>query len=968
MRPLGSNSTLRDESRLRGLAPWVVIPALLVVLAAVPASAQQGGTVTGTVVDARTQAPISSAQVFLAGTGIGTLTAANGRFLLLDVPAGTHEIRVERIGYADGVQSVTVRAGESQAVSFQLAEDVLELDELVVTGEAGAARRREIGNTITQINLTDVQEPVVGLEGLLQGRATGLAITESGSQAGSGAMIRLRGNVSISQSNTPLVYIDGVRTRSDPYPRNVGPVGTKDNRSPNTVASPLNDIDPSTIERIEIIKGAAATALYGTEAAAGVIQIFTKKGTPGRTRWTLQVDQGFTDIQSFNHHTDVYPYFRTEPWLRKGYQQSYSLSAQGTQAGIAYYVSGTYGDDDYSLVLDNETKGAFRVNMGFNLLGVNVQWNTGYILSDITNTPSGNNSNGPYMNAYRGDANYVGGYDVEVINKTLDLEHTEDIERLTSGVTLTYSPSSAFSNRLVFGFDRTDMELISYRPFGYILEPLGARSDKRWVGQTLTFDYSGSYRFDLGRQLGATFSWGAQTVETEELTTHGWGEYFPGPGDAVVSNGSIQLASEERIRVINGGFFGQVRFDVRDRIFLTAGLRMDGNSAFGQDLGLEPYPKASLSYVISDEAFWPKALGTLKLRTGYGHSGRAPGAFDAVRTWAPTSLAGQPGFIPQNLGNPKLGPERTAEIEAGFDAGWLGNRVTAELTWYQRTTSDALFPVSNMPSQGGWRSQLQNVGKVRNRGIELSVDATVLESRDFGWDLGLGVATNHSEVLTLGGAAPFSVGNLGWIREGQPAPVIIGEKVLNEDEFADPKIDANYAYGPNQPTTIITPSSRIRLPGGVILSARGEYLGGFYMQDGPSGNATGRSIEWPACSRQVLGDISKAIAAKQLEGISALERRRCDLKKSQSRTWVYPGDFFKVRDVTLSVPVDFLLPWGEDARLSLTARNAIRWLNDGFWAFDPEMPGNDGADTFVRGFSEHVPPPAVYTASLRINF
>src|SRR5690606_10283340 len=169
-------------------------------------------------------------------------------------------------------------------------------------------------------------------------------------------------------------------------------------------------------------------------------------------------------------------------------------------------------------------------------------------------------------------------------------------------------------------------------------------------------------------------------------------------------------------------------FSLKDRYFLTVAMRVDGNSAFGQDFGLQVYPKATVSYVVSDEAFWPETLGQVKLRAAWGHAGRAPGAFDAVRTWNAKPWRGATGFLPENVGNPNLGPERTIEWEAGFDAGLLDDRLTVDVSYYDQRTVDALFQVQQTPSAGFGGSQLENVGEISNRGFEAAVNATFVRN------------------------------------------------------------------------------------------------------------------------------------------------------------------------------------------------------------------------------------------------
>ena len=284
----------------RRLLSTLACSTLLLAVASIstPLSAQgQTGTVTGTVVGDGGRA-LSGAQVLLVGTGLGTRAGENGRYTIVNVPAGEYRVRAAMLGHRPIEQPATVVAGQSVTRDFTMKAEALGLDALVITGTAGAARQREVGNSISQLDMSRVQESPSNVGSLLQGKVAGMTVMPSSAMAGSGSMIRLRGNVSVAVSNQPLIYVDGVRLRSDGYQRNV-PFTGSDLRSGNDIASPLNDINPSDIERIEVIKGAAAATLYGTEAAAGVIQIFTKGGHSGRPEWTFEVDQGFARSLKF---------------------------------------------------------------------------------------------------------------------------------------------------------------------------------------------------------------------------------------------------------------------------------------------------------------------------------------------------------------------------------------------------------------------------------------------------------------------------------------------------------------------------------------------------------------------------------------------------------------------------------------------------------------------------------------------
>src|SRR3712207_2974329 len=301
----------RRSPRPRAVSSPALLLRVIAAIAAVALSATalgaqaSTGTVSGRVVADNGQ-PLAGAQVSLRGTGLGTRTGDNGRYTIVNVPAGQYRLRTQMLGHRPVEDSVTVAAGQTVTRNVTLRVEALGLDALVVTGTAGAARQREVGNAVTQLNIEALPAPPTNIGSLLQGRAAGVTVMPSSAAAGSGSIIRLRGNVSVAMSNQPLIYVDGVRLRSDGYARNVPPTGSN-LRSGNDRASPFNDINPADIERVEIIKGAAAATLYGTEAAAGVIQIFTKRGHSGRPVWTAEVDQGFSRALKFGPDPDRAP-------------------------------------------------------------------------------------------------------------------------------------------------------------------------------------------------------------------------------------------------------------------------------------------------------------------------------------------------------------------------------------------------------------------------------------------------------------------------------------------------------------------------------------------------------------------------------------------------------------------------------------------------------------------------------------
>src|ERR1043166_6773654 len=349
---------------------------------------QAEARVIGRVVDARTNVPLASVRVSVVGTEISVLTNPDGRYQLLEVGAGTHEVRAQRIGYRSSTQTVDVPVSGAATVDFGLGEEALALEQVVVTGTGSQARLREVGNAIMQINLASVAEPTKSVETLLQARVPGMTVDEGGGTIGQGATIRLRGNVSLSQSNQPLVYVDGVRQTANNYPRNVSQGGSTFNAA-QVEASPLADIDPGDIDRVEVIKGAAAATLYGTEAAAGVIEIFTKRGTAGKTAFTVQTDQGINWMRPYG--SDVRPLLNMEPWLKKAYGHSEALSVAGGSGQARYYLSSGFDDRDGVLPQDHERRYSLRGNLTLQpLTNLTLQWNSLVSKNDLAMSPDGN--------------------------------------------------------------------------------------------------------------------------------------------------------------------------------------------------------------------------------------------------------------------------------------------------------------------------------------------------------------------------------------------------------------------------------------------------------------------------------------------------------------------------------------------------------------------------------------------------
>jgi outer membrane receptor protein involved in Fe transport len=422
--------------------------------------------------------------------------------------------------------------------------------------------------------------------------------------------------------------------------------------------------------------------------------------------------------------------------------------------------------------------------------------------------------------------------------------------------------------------------------------------------------------------------------------------------------------------VINAGFFGQEQLAWRDRLFVTGGVRVDGNSAFGRSFGLQTYPKLSLAYALSDESFWPtRWVEAFKLRAAVGESGKAPGAFDAVRTWNPVAaLNGQSAFTPAQVGNADLGPERTREVEAGFDASALDGRVSVAYTYYDQHTSDALVPVVQAPSAGFTQSQLQNVGQLYNHGNEVSLSVVPVRRRNTTLTAQLRYTTFASRAGDIGGQTlTIDANSRSYVKEGLPVPAYIGPRVRNPNEYAAPVIDSGAFLGATFPTRIISPQLTLELFRRVTLDALGEWQLGGHLLNG-IGYQNAFLNAWQPCYA-TQAKLRKAAAgdASALADVKAIDRARCTIVSAQRDFgyWVESSDFFKLRTVSATIDLPPRLLNVRRASLVLAGRNLF--TSTKYSGTDPEA-ADQRDNTFSRRDYYVFPPYRTFTASLRASF
>ncbi len=836
----------------------VALAALTAVAMTVEPVAAQTGTVAGMVVDATSGAPINGAQVGIEGTQRGGLTNAAGRFLILNVPAGEQVVRVTYIGYRTTEMTVNVSSGGAATADFRLEVSAVTMDEIVVTGTAGAVERRKLGQSVASLNLENVKEnmPVTGFSEVLEGRIPGVRSVGVAGGVGAGRELRIRGTSSFELNQRPVVYIDGVRVDT-----NAGEWGSLAGAtccafSGGAGEDRLSDLNPEEIDRIEVLKGAAAATLYGSEASGGVIQIFTKKGRSNSApQFTFSSSVGFNRHRE-NFPTKLYPNFTGpdgfQAWdsnktlIENGLVNSYDITAQGGGEDVTYFIAGGFNYEEGSVKPNDQTRGNMRINLNWT---ANEKWtvgiNSAYSRNKIYSLQSGNNWMSLLGNATIGSpknatAETPYGEPWIPVNNIKQVETFSNANRWTGGLNVTFQPMENFTHKLTVGLDNIDDQKQRNLPFGFFYVYAGEAGERN-IGyrsaRTFTTDYLGQYTFDLGDNYGSQLAFGAQGFWETAETSMATGKSFAGPGVTTVGGAANTFGDEQFTETINLGAFAQNRFEIHDKLFLTAGVRVDGNSSFGENYGAQVYPKLDAAYNMNpiDNAWLPSAVSNLKLRAAWGKAGKAPGAFDQFQTYDATAVLGDiPGVTPDNPGNFDLEPEKTTEIEFGLDAGLFSDRLGVSVTYFDAQTTDALLRIA-LPSSAGFQSsQLRNVGEIANKGFEVSLDASPVVTSGFRWTTALNFDWTKNEVISLGETAQDGI--LGDEREGYPIESLFDREITGWDPTTrkHTRSDTTVYMGQPLPTWSGAFSNTINIGDlRVYAQVRGEWGAMFSNSDRP---------------------------------------------------------------------------------------------------------------------------------------
>ncbi|MFN2563427.1 MAG: SusC/RagA family TonB-linked outer membrane protein [Gemmatimonadaceae bacterium] len=980
-----------------------------------PAVAQE---VAGVVVDARTGRPFEGARVAVLGQAITVRTNAQGRFRLAGLTGDSVRLNVTMIGHRPVNRTVAVGRTD---VRVELQVQAVNLAEVIVTGTAGSVEKRTLGNLVSTVQAADVQAiaPAPDVSNLINGRAPGVVVVPGTGQVGAGPRIRIRGTNSFSLSDQPLLYVDGVRINNEVA------TGIVVQAFGSGVVSRLNDFDPDNIESIEIIKGPAASTLYGTEAANGVIQIITKKGRTGDApRVAVSIRQGtqwFMDpegrirqpvnhvcppgtpanqrtscpLKAWNPVRQEDSLFKAglvdRPLFTNGYMMGYGINVSGGTNAVRYFSGATF-DRDEGIEPTNDQR---RFTMNLNLsLTPNDKWDLQTTLAVVKSKlnqafeagaggiwfstifgdpaltePRTDGSPHPNRGFLFGPPEYQWGF----------RQPSQTINRFTVSMTWNNRPTAWLSHRLTAGLDQTDEgseqlnrflkpEWVQFNPG---VAALGFKFHQRRAVAYTTLDYNANATFRLTDIVGSTSTVGAQFYRKRRELVSATGEQFPAPGLETIAATAINRGFDDFVENTTVGVFAQQQISWKDRLFLTGAIRVDNNSAFGKDFDFVTYPKLGASYVVTERA--TGRINALRLRAAYGQSGQQPDDFAALRSYqAVTGGDGGPAVIPQFVGNPSLRPERSTEIELGFDAGLLNDRLGADFTFYHAKTRDAILQKSLAPSTGFPGLQFINAGAIRNVGLEAKLSATPVQRPNLAVESSLSFSHNSNEVLDLGGVD--SLGTFGP-KVGFPVDAIFRKKVISAqyDPVTKRAINVLCAGGPDGKTGLPCTSP----------AAGGVYLG---VWD-PRWEGSFSSTVTVRGRLRLYGLVDFKLGNRHFDNnLRALCQvlLRCDMNfnpqnydiltiaemqsNNVAQSWVInDASFTKLRELSAS----YSFPrhharWlrGREATLTLSARNLHTWTK--WTGLDPEA--YFVSNLFTRLEQDNTPQLASFQATLNITF
>lgn len=828
--------------------------ALLVFMTvALPALLLAQVSVSGTITDASGNA-VPGASIRLRNSNLGTSSDANGKFSLT-IPGSGGTLEISAISF----KSQTVQVSSSNStLAIQLSEDVGKLDEVIVTGLATSVKRRNLANAVATISSKDLTggAPAQTLDAAMNGKITGAYINANSGAPGGGISIKLRGVTSVFGNTQPLFVVDGVFVDNTATPAGLNTVtgaargGNASNQ--DNPSSRIADLRPEDIENIEILKGASAAAIYGSKAAAGVVLITTKRGKAGQTKVSVAQDFGFVKIRKLLGSrtytaeraealggTDpvaraaikqefltaqaagkIYDYEK-ELYGQTGFTRNTAVSLSGGGEKTSFYFSASQKDEEGIIKRTGYRNNSLRLNIDHRLNdNVKIGISANYINSSADRALTNNDNNSvtlgvalsstPNFTELHPDA--LGNYPRNKFSasnpiQTRDLvTNNEGVDRFVTGVNVDaiFQKSTQSTTRFIGrgGIDFYSLKTAALFPNSLQFQQVAQGTNVQGFTRSLNANYILSLVNNFTPSADLSFTTSAGITQEQ-------GDYNnllnvatkTVAGQSSVDQASALTSTQLRNKYQDNGIFIQEEVGIIDAITLTAGVRFDKSTNNGDADKYYAYPKAGLSWNLTRMDFWKSSFfDNLKIRAAYGQAGNFPAFGSKFTTMNIFNIDGTIGLLVSTLrGSPDIEPERTSELEAGIDFSVLKSRLNFEISVYEKKIKDFLL---QRPTAGstGFSNEWVNAGDLRNRGIEVSVNAQPVSNRDVRWNTTVNFWMNRSKITRLD-IAPVVLGGFGntlstfRIEEGKTATQIVGIDGANgvvKLGDAEPKFQMNW--------------------------------------------------------------------------------------------------------------------------------------------------------------------------------
>jgi TonB-dependent SusC/RagA subfamily outer membrane receptor len=713
--------------------------------------AEDNITISGFISDPKGNS-LAGTNLQIKSLSIGTVSDTNGFYQII-LPAGMAldqqlEITAQYVGYKSKSKKVILNS-TTNIVHFTLQEDLFQSETIVVTGIASKTAKQFAAVAVSSINATDYTETssYQSMSQLLSGKFSGIQVTPTSGNTGGGFRFFMRSGGGLIGDEQPIIYIDGMRIDNSSIAGRYT-AGGQD-------MSILANLNPQDIDKIEVLKGPAGAATYGTSGSNGVILISTKKGitTPAINYKYLY---GF-NTQSYQYSkNDYYSADHANAIFRNGLIQEHFINLSGGQNYFNYYTSFDHRLEQGIISGDRMERKNIKLNfttLPYEKVKINI--NTGYTQNKINRPQNDNNGFGYLANTLSSPTAYI-YTDSAAITAIKDINKCD---QFIGSCQIHYHPVEKLEANFCLGIDASHWRQDQTFPknYEYAIFTDGAKSIYNRYTRLLTYDFNLNYKVNLLPSLDLTSIIGTQCIEEKLTTSYLRSEEFGsdliqdiGSGKKVSDWGEYSAMNRE------AGLFTEHSLSYLDQYYMTVGLRKDYGSSYSNQATSIYYPTARLAVRLDRYPRFPAIFNLMKVRLAYGETGMLPDAYRLIPYLWRSEIGGYGvGAKLASIGNPSVKPERIKELEAGFDTE-IFNRYSLEFTCYYQKATDSQVPKNLAPSTGQTATGvLYNIGEVWGWGIETLLKASLIPNENCQLDLNLIVNYQTNEIIDLGGSPPF---------------------------------------------------------------------------------------------------------------------------------------------------------------------------------------------------------------------